>query len=213
MSKVFRLPRVYPLTDTRVSGLSHAAQLEKLALGGASLVQFRDKSLSAREFCDQISAALVVARQHGVTTLINDRVDLAIACGADGVHLGQDDLSPAVARKLMGDDAIIGYSTHNLEQAKLAAALPINYLAVGPIFQTTTKSDTFPVVGLDGIRAIRAALKEMPIVAIGGITRDTASAVIRAGADSVAMISALLASPDLIETTTGNLIQALSNLD
>jgi thiamine-phosphate pyrophosphorylase len=206
----FRLPRVYPLTDTRVSGLAHAEQLEKLARGGASLIQLRDKNLSAREFCDQIMAALVVARRHGVTALINDRVDLAIACGADGVHLGQDDLPPVAARKLMGDDAIIGYSTHNLEQATAAATHPINYLAVGPIFQTTSKSDTFPVVGLEGLRTIRAAVGDIPIVAIGGITRDTAGAVIRAGADSVAVIGALLSAPAAIESATQDLINCLS---
>ena len=135
----FRLPRVYALTDVQLSGLSHAEQLELLSLGGASLVQLREKQMPAVEFYEQAKAAVAVAERSGVQLIINDRVDMALAVGAHGVHLGQDDLPPEAARKLLGATAIIGYSTHNIDQALAAVKLPIDYLAIGPIFQTTTK--------------------------------------------------------------------------
>lgn len=188
----FKLPRVYPLTDVKLSGLSHAVQVEQFIAGGASLVQLREKQLSPREFCEEGRAALSVARGYGVPLIINDRVDIALAIGADGVHLGQDDLPPEAARKLLGDNAIIGYSTHNIGQVKYALTLPIDYLAIGPIFQTTSKENPDPVVGLDGLRKVRELTANLPLVAIGGITQDNAHSVIEAGADSIAVISAAL---------------------
>jgi thiamine-phosphate pyrophosphorylase len=198
------LPRVYPLTDVQLSGLSHAEQVRLLGLGGASLIQLREKRLPALEFYEQARAA----RQSGVQLIINDRVDIAIAAGASGVHLGQDDLPPEAARKLLGPQAIVGYSTHSVDQAINAIKLPIDYLAIGPIFSTTTKSDTAPVLGLDGLRAVRDAIGEFPLVAIGGITLDNARDVIEAGADSVAVISALLSASD-ITTATQTLLNRL----
>jgi len=121
--------------------------------------------------------------------LINDRVDIALMAGADGVHLGQDDIPAAECRYLLGPQAIIGFSTHNIEQAKAAIKLPVNYVAIGPIFSTNTKVDTAPVVGLDGIRKVRRAIGKFPLVAIGGITAENLGAVFAAGADSAAMIS------------------------
>jgi len=153
--------------------------------------------MPALEFYEQARAA----KQYGVQLIINDRVDIALATGADGVHLGQDDLPPEVARKLLGPQAIIGYSTHNVDQAISATKLPIDYLAIGPIFSTTTKSDTAPVLGLDGLRAARAAVGGFPLVAIGGISLNNARDVIDAGADSVAVISALLTAPDITAAT------------
>src|SRR5262249_46460797 len=117
MRSSFRLPRVYPITDTQLSGLSHAEQVALLADGGATVVQLRDKHAVAQDFYEQAKAALVVARERGIELIINDRVDIALALGADGVHLGQDDLPPAAARRLLGDDFVIGFSTHNLKQA------------------------------------------------------------------------------------------------
>jgi len=149
------------------------------------------------EFYEQARAA----KQAGVQLIVNDRVDIALATGASGVHLGQDDLPPEAARKLLGPRAIIGYSTHNVDQAISATKLPIDYLAIGPIFGTTTKTDTAPVLGLDGVRAVRRAIGEFPLVAIGGITLTNARDVIDAGADSVAIISALLSAPDITEAT------------
>ena len=192
-----QLPRVYPLTDVQLSGLSHAEQVRLLSLGGASLIQLREKRMPALEFYEQAKAA----KQSVVQLIINDRVDIALAAGASGVHLGQDDMPPEAARKLLGPQAIIGYSTHNVDQAISAAKLPIDYLAIGPIFSTTTKSDTAPVLGLEGLRAVRSAIGEFPLVAIGGITLANARSVIDAGADSVAVISAVLSAADITKAT------------
>ena len=201
----FRLPRVYALTNVELSGRSHAEQVELLTQGGASLIQLREKKMPALEFYEHAKAAVAV----GAPLIINDRVDVAIAVGARGVHLGQDDLPPEAARRLLGPDAIVGYSTHNIDQALAAVKLPIDYLAIGPIFQTTTKTDTFPVLGLEGLRAVRAAIGEFPLVAIGGITYANAPEAIEAGADSVAVISALLTDPNRITEMTRSLIQSL----
>ncbi|MEO6392198.1 MAG: thiamine phosphate synthase [Pyrinomonadaceae bacterium] len=195
----FELPLIYPITDSNISGLTHAEQTARLINGGAEVVQIREKNLGAGEFCEAATAALVVAREHGVPLIINDRVDITLLVGADGVHLGQDDLPPDAARRLLGPFAVIGYSTHNLEQAVAAAAMPINYLAIGPIFPTGTKANPDPVVGLEGLRAVRRALPQIPLVAIGGITSKNVRSVIQAGADSVAVISALLREPDRID--------------
>jgi len=205
----FRLPRVYALTDVQLSGLTHAEQTRLLALGGASLIQLREKHLSGREFYEEAKAALAMARQNGVQLIINDQLDVALALRAHGVHLGQDDLSPESARALLEDTAILGYSTHNVDQAVAAIKLPIDYLAIGPIFPTTTKADTSPVLGLEGLRAVRRAIGEFPLVAIGGITHTNARSVIDAGADSVAVISALLSDPTRITEMTQSLIQFL----
>jgi thiamine-phosphate pyrophosphorylase len=202
---------VYALTDVQLSSLSHVEQLQLLALGGVSLVQLREKQMSPLEFYEQAKAAVAVAERSEVQLIINDRVDVALATGAHGVHLGQDDLPPDAARKLLGATTIIGYSTHNVDQALMAVKLPIDYLAIGPIFQTTTKTDTSPVLGLEGLRAVRRAIGEFPLVAIGGITHANARMVIEAGANSVAVISALLSDPDRITEMTQSLIQSLPN--
>jgi len=193
-----KLPRIYALTDVHLSGLSHAEQVELLSAGGATLVQLREKVMPPREFYEQAKAAVDVAARRGVQLTINDRVDVALAVGAHGVHLGQDDMPPEAARRLLGPEAVIGYSTHNIEQAIAATNLPIDYLAIGPIFATTSKTDTAPVLGLDGLRTVREATGTFPLVAIGGITQANARAVIEAGADSVAVISALLSDPTRI---------------
>jgi thiamine-phosphate pyrophosphorylase len=163
------------------------------------------------EFYEQAKAALEVAKQRGVQLIINDRADIALVLGAAGVHLGQDDMPPEAARKLLGPNAIIGYSTHNIEQAIAAINLPIDYLAIGPIFATTTKSDTAPVLGLEGSRAVREAIGRFPLVAIGGITHANAREVIRAGADSVAVISAVLTQSGGITEATRQLLQDLQD--
>lgn len=192
-----------------MSGHSHAEQVRLLSAGGATLVQLREKHMPPREFYEQARAAMDVAVRSGVTLIINDRVDVALAVNAHGVHLGQDDMPPEAARKLLGDNAIIGYSTHNIEQATNALSLPIDYLAVGPIFATSTKTDTSPVLGLDGLRAARNAIGAVPLVAIGGISLTNAGEVIEAGADSVALISALLSDPAHISDKIRALIHSL----
>ena len=183
---------MYPITDTHLSGISHADQVSLLADAGATFVQLREKNLPALNFYSEAKAAVAVARERGVTLIINDRVDVALAVGASGVHLGQDDLPPEATRTLLGDEAVIGYSTHNVSQASAAANLPVDYIAIGPIFETGSKTNPDPVVGLDGLRAVRYAIGDIPLVAIGGITEANATAVIDAGADSVALISGLL---------------------
>jgi len=210
---VHSLPKVYPITDTRFSGLSHVEQVERLAAGGATLIQLRDKSLSPLEFFELAKSAVEFARRRSIRIIINDRSDIALATKADGVHLGQDDLAPEAARRILGPDAIIGYSTHSLEQARHALSLPIDYLAIGPIFATSTKTDTEPTVGLEGLRSVAAIASGLPLVAIGGITLSNAPAVIGSGASSVAVISALLTPNDSISERTRNLIETLDGVD
>ena len=205
----FRLPRIYPLTDTQLSGLSHAEQVHLLSLGGATLIQLREKRLPALQLYEQAKSAVAAAKKTGAQLIVNDRVDVALATGAHGVHLGQDDMPPEAARRLLGDESVIGYSTHNVEQAQRALTLPIDYIAIGPIFETSTKSDTSPTLGLAGLQAVRKVVGNMPLVAIGGISDANARDVIEAGADSVAVISALLSNPVRITDATRALLQSL----
>jgi len=190
----------------QLSGLSHAEQVRLLSDGGASLIQLREKQSPPSQFYEEAKAAVLIAKQRGVQLIVNDRLDIALAVGAHGVHLGQDDIPPEAARRLLGPNAIIGYSTHNAEQALAALTQPVDYVAIGPIFKTSTKTDTSPVLGLDGLRAVRALVREIPLVAIGGITQTNAREVIEAGADSVAVISALLSDPGNISNATRKLL-------
>jgi len=203
---MFPTVRVYPITDVRLTGLSHAEQVTRLIRGGATLIQLREKNLSPREFFYQAQAALKVARTHNVRLIINDRVDIALALRADGVHLGQHDMPPQAARAMLGDRALIGFSSHNLVQAIAAITLPIDYLAIGPIFPTSSKNKPDPVVGLAGVREIKEAVGHLPLVAIGGITAQNIDRVLMEGADSVAVISAVLADPLNIASNTEHLI-------
>ncbi len=195
---VFHLPKVYPITDTNLSGLSHAEQVDRLISGGATLIQLRDKHAAPRDFYRQAEAALQIARKHAVRLIINDRVDVALALGADGIHLGQTDIPVEAARRLLGESAIIGISTHNLAQAELAANMPVDYVAFGPIFKTSTKENPDPIVGLETLRAVRTIVGALPVVAIGGITLANAEAAWRAGADAVSSIAALVSDPSRI---------------
>jgi len=203
---MFPTVRVYPITDVRLTGLSHAEQVTRLIRGGATLIQLREKNLSPREFFYQAQAALKVARTHNVRLIINDRVDISLALRADGVHLGQHDMPPQAARAMLGDRALIGFSSHNLVQAIAAITLPVDYLAIGPIFPTSSKNKPDPVVGLAGVREIKEAVGHLPLVAIGGITAQNIDRVLMEGADSVAVISAVLADPLNIASNTEHLI-------
>ena len=165
-------------------------------------MQLREKHLAPREFYREAEEALRAARELGVRLIINDRVDIALALSVDGVHLGQDDLPPAAARELLGEHAVIGFSTHNVEQAREAARLPIDYLAIGPIFLTSSKDNPDPVVGLEGLRLVRQIIGPLPLVAIGGIRLENIEDVLKAGADSVACLSLLLEEPTEIESRT-----------
>jgi thiamine-phosphate pyrophosphorylase len=206
------LPKVYPITDTQLSGLSHAQQVARLIEGGASLIQLRDKHATPREFYREAAAALRVARDHNARLIINDRVDIALALKADGVHLGQTDLPAEAARRLLGTEAIIGFSTHNLAQAKLATALPVDYLAFGPIFQTSTKENLDPVAGLVALQEVGTIKGFLPLVAIGGITLANALEVLKAGADALALISELVADPTKIAENISKMLALTSIL-
>lgn len=192
------LPKIYPITDTRITNFSHLEQVTILIEGGAGFIQLREKYLSPKEFYAQAADAVNFARKRGAKIIINDRVDLALALKADGIHLGQDDLPPEQARKILGEKAIIGFSTHSVEQAVEAAKLPIDYIAVGPVFATKTKENPDAVVGLEGLRRVRRAIGNFPLVAIGGITSGNFREVLSGGADSVAIISEILSPPEKI---------------
>ncbi|MDQ3181009.1 MAG: thiamine phosphate synthase [Acidobacteriota bacterium] len=192
------LPKIYPITDTRIANLSHTEQVEKLTRGGATLIQLREKSASPKDFYAQAKEVLEIARKYVVKIIINDRVDIALTLKADGVHLGQDDLSPEHARKILGDKAIIGFSTHNLKQAVEAMKFPIDYVATGPVFATRTKKNSDAVIGVEGVIKVREAIGDFPLVAIGGINLENFQEVLDAGADSVAIISDLVSEADKI---------------
>ena len=193
-------PRLYALTDASAPG-SHVEQVREYADAGVRIIQVRDKLASSRALHETVVAALEITRPRGVRLIVNDRVDVALAAGADGVHVGQDDLPAESAREILGPLAIIGISTHSLAQAVAAANLPVDYVAIGPVFATSTKANPDPVVGLEGLRAVRAvrAAVTTPLVAIGGITLEKAPAVFAAGADSVAVVSDLRAGASVGE--------------
>jgi thiamine-phosphate pyrophosphorylase len=198
--------RVYPITDVRLSGISHAEQVKRLSEGGATLIQLREKHASPGEFYKEAERALQVARKYDVRLIINDRVDIALALKADGVHLGQDDLAPEAARRLLGDKAIIGFSTHTIKQAREAVRRPVDYVAFGPIFVTTSKADPDPTVGLASLQRVREAIGSAPLVAIGGINQENATQVLSNGVDAIAVISALLAKPGDLALHTSSLV-------
>ena len=190
------VPRLYPITDARLTGLSHAEQIERLAAGGATFIQLREKLAAPREFYEAALEAMKVARRLGVQIIINDRVDIAMAVAADGVHLGQDDLPPERVRAILGQSRIIGFSTHNLKQALEADSTSVDYIAIGPVFQTSTKEKPDPVVGLESLGEIKHRISK-PLVDIGGIQLDRAQETIAAGADSLAIISDLYVKGDI----------------
>jgi thiamine-phosphate pyrophosphorylase len=188
------LPRLYVILDATLLTVSAIDCAQELAVAGVRLMQYRHKHAPAGEML-KVSKQLAASLQpQGITFIVNDRPDVAAIADASGVHVGQDDLGVAAARTLVGDK-IIGVSTHNLEQFELAAAGTAGYIAVGPIFATSSKANPDPVVGTDLIRRVRN-LTDKPIVAIGGIKLENAAEVIAAGADSVAVISDIIAAPN-----------------
>ena len=198
MSKTLHLPRLYAIVDVtcfapQLRTMNSIVEFARdLAEGGVTLLQYRNKEGDTRQM---LAHAREIKRvlQGKVTLIMNDRADLCVAMGYDGVHLGQDDL-PAEGARLVVGERIVGVSTHNPQQVKEADASPADYIAIGPVFPTTGKKNPDALVGLEGVRKARAATKK-PLVAIGGITRHNAKSVIEAGADSVAVISDLLSSP------------------
>ena len=190
-----RLPRLYPILDSgffpEIEAMLEAAN--ELVAAGCTLLQYRNKSGHARVILEQ-ARELKKALPDSVRLIMNDRADLCLAAEFDGVHVGQDDLSPEALRSIIGPDRWLGVSTHNPDQLREADLTSADYLAIGPVFSTTSKERPDPVVGLDGVRRARA-LTRKPLVAIGGISRNNAASVTEAGADSVAVISDLLRYP------------------
>ena len=192
---MLKLPRLYAILDPScfTSGQDFFSAAQQWCDAGVSLLQYRNKSEDARKMLEQ---ARELRRRLGQTVrlILDDRADLAVASGFDGVHVGQDDLSPDAARKVIGNNLWLGVSTHNPEQLKEADQSSADYLAIGPVFLTASKKKPDPVVGLEGVRRARQHTRK-PLVAIGGITRLNCRAVIEAGADSVAVISDLVPEP------------------
>jgi thiamine-phosphate pyrophosphorylase len=189
------LPRLYVILDAALVTIPETECAEKLAAAGVRLLQYRNKRASARELFESSKRLSSLLIPKGVTFVVNDRADVAAAAEASGVHVGQEDLRAEAARSVIGEGKLLGVSTHNTEQFKEAAAPSADYVAVGPVFSTSTKANPDPVVGIELIRRVRP-LTDKPIVAVGGITLERAAEVIRAGADSVAVISDILLASD-----------------
>ncbi len=187
--------RLYVIVDRAASGGRDLAVIAQQAIrGGADVIQLRDKQAPGRELLEAACALLRVTRAAKVPLIVNDRLDVAMAAGADGVHLGQDDVPVADARALLGPGKLIGHSTHSLEQALAADRAPIDYLAVGPIFATPTKPD-YADVGLELISQVRARVRK-PFVVIGGLDASRLAAVRHAGASCVAVVRAVCGADD-----------------
>lgn len=188
--------RLYLVTDQSLTrGRTLADVVAAAVQGGVTCVQLREKQLDTRAFLAQALALKALLAPHGVPLIINDRIDIALACGAEGVHLGQSDMPVHAARQLLPAHVFIGWSVESMDDVRDSAALPLDYLGVSPVFATPTKTDTKTAWGLDGLAQVRAATA-LPLVAIGGIHAGNAQAVLRAGADSLAVVSALCAAPD-----------------
>lgn len=189
------LPSIYPIIDSTVPEDRITGFAEQLAGAGVQLIQLRLKDASAAAIYAQARALLASLDPRGVRLIVNDRPDIAAIVGAGGAHVGQDDLPVEAARQICGPTRWVGVSTHNLAQLREADLTSADYIAVGPIFPTASKGNPDPVVGVEFVRAARQ-LTRKPLVAIGGITVETAEQVYRAGADSVALISDLIKAPD-----------------
>ncbi len=188
-----RLPRIYPILDTESldrRGISLETAAAAFLDGGAGILQIRHKQHWARAIFEAARVVARLCREAGVPLIVDDRADFAMLLEA-GLHVGQDDLTPRDARRLMGAEAVIGYSSHNVNQLCAAGGEPVDYVALGPIFATDSKRNADPVTGLEELRRCRPLI-EKPLVAIGGITQENALEVLRAGADSVAVIGGLL---------------------
>ena len=189
-------PRFYPILDVVTlhrRGCTMPESAVAMIEGGSRVIQLRLKSNPTQRNLEDADKVAEQCRRHGVIWIVNDRADIALLTGA-GLHLGQDDLPAATARGLMGEMAIIGLSTHNASQMRAATLEPVDYVAIGPVFATASKDQPDPEVGLEGITQVRM-LTNLPMIAIGGITRDNAESVLDAGADSVAVIGDIYPDP------------------
>ncbi len=188
--------RLYLVTDQASAGGRTLADVVAAAVqGGVTCVQLREKQLNTRDFFAQATMLKTLLAPYGIPLVINDRIDVALACGAQGVHLGQSDMPVAHARRLLPPEVFIGWSVETMDDVARSALLAVDYLGVSPIYATPTKTDTQAPWGLDGLRQVRAATT-LPLVAIGGIDATNARAVLLAGADGLAVVSAVCAAPD-----------------
>ena len=188
-----KFPRIYPILDTEsleARGIALQTAAAAMLAGGAGILQFRHKAHWSRDVFEAARGVARLCRDAGARFVVNDRADFAMLLEA-GLHVGQDDLSPRDARMLLGPDALLGFSSHNVEQICAAAGEPVDYMAFGPVFLTVSKRHPDPVAGVEAVRRCRA-LCSKPLVAIGGITRGNALEVLSAGADSLALIADLL---------------------
>lgn len=188
-----RFPRVYPILDTETlaqHGIALDTAAAALLEGGAGILQVRQKGHWTRQVFESARKVACLCREAGAVLVVNDRADFAMLLEG-GLHIGQEDLAPRDARKLIGPDALLGFSSHNLEQLSAAGGEPVDYVALGPVYPTSSKHNPDPVVGVDEVRRLRPLI-DKPLVAIGGITRANAAGAFNAGADSVAVISDLV---------------------
>ena len=189
-------PFVYPILDAAgLAGRSAAAVAHALFEAGARILQVRGKGLGDRALCDLALEVVAAAKARGAIVIVNDRPDVARVAGADGVHVGQDDMAAVDVRRLLPRPALVGLSTHHVAQVRSAPPGILDYIAIGPVFATQSKAYPDPVVGLEGVAAARAGTS-LPLIAIGGITRANAAWVIAAGADGVAVVSEVMAAGD-----------------
>lgn len=205
------IPRLYAIIDAEILATREiplATFAHELLAAGVELIQYRDKSGSPQAILAAASSLRDIFAGTTTRLILNDRADLAVLANFDGVHVGQDDLSPEDARRVIGPDRTVGVSTHTGEQVIAAALTPADYIAIGPIFTTSTKQNPDPVVGLEGMRHARA-LTTRPLVAIGGITRANARSVLDAGADSVAIISAFLSPGESVTQVARDFLDLL----
>lgn len=204
----FNLPHIYPIVDTATLLARHITPLDAakaLIDGGARILQFRHKAPFTRAIFDEAERIASLCAAHRLTFVLNDRADLARILNA-ALHVGQEDLPPRLARRVLGDDLALGYSTHNLKQLREAASEPADYLAIGPIFGTVSKQNPDPMVGLEVLREIVPACP-VPLVAIGGITLENAQRLYDVGVSSVALISDLYALGDTPDALRRRLAQ------
>jgi len=206
-----QFPRVYPIVDEgllRLRGIAVGRVAEEFRAAGVMLVQYRNKVADPAAILRNASEIWEAFDGSGCRLMMNDHADLVIPAGFGGVHVGQGDLSPEDARRVVGAERWVGVSTHNEEQVRIANGTSADYIAVGPVFATGTKVDAEPVIGLEGVRRARA-LTTKPIVAIGGMTRENVRSVIDAGANSVAVISGLFVEGETVEKVAGDFLRNL----
>ncbi|MFQ5886856.1 MAG: thiamine phosphate synthase [Anaerolineae bacterium] len=188
---------LYVITDAKLSrGRSHLEVAQAAIEGGASIIQFRDKEMTTRQLVETAGKIKELTEEAGIPLIVNDRLDVALAVDADGVHVGQDDMPAALARQLIGPHKILGVSASTVEEALQAEKDGADYVSASPVFTTPTKPDTPPPTGLEGLRAIVEAVN-LPVIAIGGINEKNAAEVMEAGAQGVAVISAVVSAPDI----------------